>query len=60
MAYQKEVLFSVLIRRDELTEEEALERIKTAVDLMASGEDLKEALEHEFDLPDYVFDLLEY
>jgi hypothetical protein len=53
-------LLEVLMERDGMTEQEALEAIAYAKELVAKGADPEEVLEGEFGLePDYVFDLLD-
>lgn len=52
-------LCRVLMRRDELTYDEAMEQISEARTLVANGADPEEILYEEFGLePDYIFDLL--
>ncbi len=54
-----ESLKQVLMRRDEISAEEADEQIREAYDAVLSGEDPEEVLADFFGLePDYVFDLL--
>lgn len=54
-----ESLMQVLIRRDQMTQEEALEAIQDARDRVMEGEDPEEILHEEFGLePDYVFDII--
>lgn len=54
-----ETLLEVLMRRDELTREEAQEWIDEAREAVTNGADPEEVLHDEFGLePDYVFDLL--
>lgn len=53
-------LKSVLMRRDEITSQEADELIEDAARMIDDGEDPERILQDEFGLePDYVFDLLE-
>jgi hypothetical protein len=50
----------VIMRRDELTSQEADELIADAARLIDDGEDPERILQDEFGLePDYVFDLLD-
>lgn len=54
-----ESLLSVLMRRDGLTRNEALELIREARAAVAAGADPEEILLDEFDLEaDYIFDLI--
>ncbi len=51
----------VLMRRDEMTADEADELIQEARERVEAGEDPEDVLHEEFGLePDYVFDLLGY
>lgn len=53
-------LKQIIMRRDELTSEEADKQIADAQELVLAGHDPEEVLSEEFGLePDYVFDLLE-
>ncbi len=52
-------LCRILMKRDELTYDEAIEQIAEARNMVANGADPEEILYEEFGLePDYVFDLL--
>lgn len=52
-------LCKILMQRDELTYNEAMEQIAEARAMVAAGEDPEEILNEEFGLePDYIFDLL--
>lgn len=52
-------LTSILMNRDGLTEDEAIEQVNEARDRVLDGENPEEILYDEFGLePDYVFDLL--
>lgn len=54
-----ESLLEVLMRRDNLTKEEAQDQIKEARARVNAGEDPEEILYEEFGLePDYIFDLI--
>lgn len=54
-----ETLKQILIRRDNLTPEEADGQIAKARELVLAGEDPEEILEDYFGLePDYIFDLI--
>ena len=54
-------LHRVLMRRDEMSADEADELIQEARERVEDGEDPEEILHDEFKLePDYVFDLLGY
>ena len=54
-------LHRVLMRRDEMTADEADELIQEARQAVEDGEDPEEILYEEFGLePDYIFDLLGY
>jgi len=53
-------LKEVLMMRDNLTADEAMEQIQGAVDRVNEGDDPEDVLYEEFGLePDYVFDLIE-
>ena len=53
-------IVEVLMRRDGLSEEEALEILADGRRSVEQGEDLEEVLYQEFGLePDYIFDLIE-
>jgi selenocysteine lyase/cysteine desulfurase len=55
-----ESLKQTIMRRDNLTAEEADERINEAREWVAEGSDPEEILYEEFGLePDYIFDLLD-
>lgn len=52
-------LKQVLMERDNMTEQEALDAIQQARELVIAGDDPEEVLEQEFGLePDYIMDLL--
>jgi len=52
-------IVSILMRRDDLSLEEAYEQLNEARERLADGDDPEEILMEEFGLePDYVFDLL--
>lgn len=54
-----ETLKEVLMRRDDMTSEQADEAINEARERVMEGEDPEEILQEEFGLePDYVFDLI--
>lgn len=54
-----ESLVSILMRRDGMTKDEAVEMIKDARKRVSEGEDPEEILHEEFGLePDYIFQLL--
>lgn len=56
-----ETLKQVIMRRDDLTSDEADELIEEAKERIREGEDPEEILHYDFGLePDYVFDLLDY
>lgn len=52
-------IVSILMRRDDLSLEEAYEQLNEARERLAAGDDPEEILAEEFGLePDYIFDLL--
>ncbi len=52
-------VLNILIRRDGLTKEEALDLINDAKQRIREGENPEEILHYEFGLePDYMFDLM--
>jgi hypothetical protein len=56
---QMETIKQVLMRRDEMSSDDADELIAEARQRVADGEDPEEVLAEEFGLePDYIFDLL--
>ena len=57
-----DTLVNVLMARDEISMEEAVQQIQAAAnEVMEEGTDPEEVLRSNFGLePDYVFDLLEY
>lgn len=60
---QQNQIIKVLMARDKISEEEAIERLEIAAEEFNAGcyEDLEECLAQEFGLePDYIFDLMEY
>jgi len=53
-------ILAVLMRRDGMTKEEALEAIEEAKELVREGANPEEICHHEFGLePDYMWDLIE-
>jgi sulfur relay (sulfurtransferase) DsrF/TusC family protein len=53
-------LLNILIKRDKISKEEALELINDAKLRVLDGEDPEEILHDEFGLePDYIFDLID-
>jgi len=56
---KQETLLEVLMRRDQMTKEDAQELIDDARERIAEGEDPEQILYYDFRLePDYIFDLL--
>jgi hypothetical protein len=56
-----ETLKQVIMRRDNLTSDEADWRIAEARERVANGEDPEEILHDDFGLePDYIFDILDW
>jgi hypothetical protein len=57
--FKQETLLEVLMRRDQMTKEDAQALIDDARERIAEGEDPEEILYDDFGLePDYIFDLL--
>lgn len=55
----EETIVQILMRRDELTREDAEEQLSEAREAVRHGEDPEEVLLDYFDLePDYIFELL--
>lgn len=56
---ENETILTVLMRRDGLTQNEAVEALNEARQLVRDGADPEEVLAEEFGLePDYIFELL--
>jgi hypothetical protein len=64
LAFNREIqmvesILEVLMRRDGLSKDEALERIDEAKQMVADGDDPEEVVHYEFGLePDYIWDLM--